>query len=155
MPRIPEDILTKNPHLDGYVSRIRDIYGEPEFFEDLTLDMKYLESFNIVYPVGNPVYIHAYARSFSERFYNVIEPQIDPEIISRIDAIFARMAASIDAPEDPLLERSNTTSYMDVWEAIRATYVYPLEDLVERLENGDTSFIPGRKRVEAIAYAEV
>jgi flagellar protein FlaI len=101
LPRIPENILARNPHLDGYVSRIRDIYGEPEFFEDLSLDMKYLESFNIVYPVGNPVYIHAYARSFSERFYNVIEPQIDPEIISRVDAIFARMAANIDAPEDP------------------------------------------------------
>jgi flagellar protein FlaI len=53
-----------------------------------------------------------------------------------------------------LLERNNITSYMDVWEAIRATYVYPLEDLVERLENGDISFIPRKKRVEAIAYAE-
>jgi hypothetical protein len=53
-----------------------------------------------------------------------------------------------------LLDRNNITSYIDVWEAIRATYVYPLEDLVERLENGDTSFIPRRKRVEAIAYAE-
>ncbi|HDJ50948.1 MAG TPA: hypothetical protein ENF25_01965 [Thermoprotei archaeon] len=113
--------MKRNPHLARYVESYRRKYGEyPDFKEVLSRDLGKLEKFSIVYPVGDPIFIHVFTDEEGEKRYNVIEPEpIDPERYARIQNMILRLAPSEKTPEskeeyealiDELLDRVVTTT---------------------------------------------
>ncbi len=68
--------MQRNPHLAEYVRRVQaELKEKPEFYEQLSRDMKELDWVNVIYPVGDPIFIHIYGRR-AERKYRVIQPEL-------------------------------------------------------------------------------
>ncbi|ASJ11158.1 hypothetical protein A3L12_07540 [Thermococcus sp. P6] len=100
-----DDAMRRNPHLRGYVEQFRRKYGKlPEFHAQLTRDMKEIPYPNILYPVGDPIFIHIYGDPQTEKRYIVIEPRIETreeeEKYTAIKNRILELAPSKDIPED-------------------------------------------------------
>ncbi|MCD6312840.1 MAG: type II/IV secretion system ATPase subunit [Thaumarchaeota archaeon] len=65
-----------NPHLLRYVDEwARAGRPIPEYLEQLSRDLRYQKRVNIIYPVGDPIFIHVYSRRPDQRpMYVVIQP---------------------------------------------------------------------------------
>jgi len=101
------EVLARNPHLLEYILRIRDTLGVPEFVEKPGDELRYADKFNVIYPVGDPIFIHAYtleeggSSNYSRKYY-VVEPEIpSKELIEAIEEVFAIVSGEYEAPEDP------------------------------------------------------
>ena len=68
----------KFPHLRAYVNSVSEKLGVPQFEAQLNRDMRSLENPNIIYPVGDPIFIHLYKED-SAVVYHVIMPELDEE----------------------------------------------------------------------------
>lgn len=68
--------LEKNPHLKEYVADFISKHGAiPQYYVQLSRDMRFLKSINIIYPVGDPIFIHIYGTSEDKRpIYHPVEP---------------------------------------------------------------------------------
>ena len=79
--------LKRNPHLADYVKKITtELKEKPEFYEQLSRDMKDIDWVNIIYPVGDPIFIHIYGRK-AERKYHVIQPVLKDEELRKFNKI--------------------------------------------------------------------
>lgn len=71
--------LGNNPHLKKYVEIYKKKKGKvPEFMTTLSRDLKDAPKVSIIYPVGDPIFIHVYSTPQGMR-YMAIEPRIDKE----------------------------------------------------------------------------
>ncbi|WP_297536004.1 type II/IV secretion system ATPase subunit [Thermococcus sp.] len=101
-----EEAMARNPHLRKYIDQFRRKYGKmPEFHAQLSRDMKDIMYPNILYPVGDPIFIHIYADpSTAEKQYIVIEPRIESkeeeEKYNMIRDKILEMAPTRDIPEE-------------------------------------------------------
>ncbi|RLF85477.1 hypothetical protein DRN41_04115 [Thermococci archaeon] len=72
-----ETAMARNPHLREYVEKFTKKYGKvPEFYTQLNRDMKEIKYPNIIYPVGDPLFVHIYGDPKMERRYIIIEPRL-------------------------------------------------------------------------------
>jgi flagellar protein FlaI len=70
--------LEVNPHLGQYLQKFAQGRPMPEFHERLSRDMKSLKKVNIIYPVGDPIFIHLWdEEETGQRHYVNIEPVLD------------------------------------------------------------------------------
>ncbi|MDK2914990.1 MAG: archaeal flagellar protein FlaI [Thermococcaceae archaeon] len=70
--------MARNPHLRQYINNFVKKTGKfPEFFPQLSRDMKEIKYPNIIYPVGDPIFIHIYGDPQTEKKYIVVEPRIE------------------------------------------------------------------------------
>lgn len=68
------------PHLREYIDSVKEKHGIPKYFTELNRSMKTeLSQLNIVYPVGEPLFIHMYKDEKGEIIYHVIEPEMDEQ----------------------------------------------------------------------------
>ena len=83
------------PYLEEYLRKAREEVGEPKFYEKLTGEMKKWREFNIIYPIGNGIFIHAHSPKDPTTGYNryiVIEPpKPDPRVLAWIEEKLAMM----------------------------------------------------------------
>jgi len=91
-----KESIERNHHLGEYIRRYEQEYGvTPEFHEQLTYDMRYLKTPNLIYPVGDPVFIHIYSDTSSKVFYHAVEPQLSEEAEEKrkriVDYIYDRI----------------------------------------------------------------
>jgi len=91
-----KESIERNHHLGEYIRRYEQEYGvTPEFHEQLTYDMRYLKTPNLIYPVGDPVFIHIYLDTSSKVFYHAVEPQLSEEAEEKrkriVDYIYDRI----------------------------------------------------------------
>ncbi|MCX8192350.1 MAG: type II/IV secretion system ATPase subunit [Nitrososphaeria archaeon] len=93
-----KDALFKNPHLARYIDNLaRRGQPVPEYFEQLSRDMRYMKEVNIIYPVGDPIFIHIKSREAGERpAYIVIQPIVDEKIYKIIDIVEELLISQID-----------------------------------------------------------
>lgn len=101
-----EDAMRRNPHLRKYVDQFRRKYGKiPEFYAQLSRDMKDIMYPNIIYPVGDPIFIHIYGDPQTDKRYIVIEPRIETREEERkyesIKDRILELAPKREIPEDP------------------------------------------------------
>ncbi len=69
--------IDRNPHLAAYLEKWRKMnFSEPEFYVQLSRDMASIREPNVIYPVGDPVYIHVYTQSDGSKIYHPIEPRL-------------------------------------------------------------------------------
>jgi len=76
-----EETMSKNPHLGQYIKRYEQESGlTPDFHEQLTYDMRYIKIPNIIYPVGDPIFVHVYKETASSDVkYVAVEPLLNEE----------------------------------------------------------------------------
>lgn len=87
-----EDALKRNPHLRKYLDELKRREGTlPSFVPALSRDMKSLPRPNIIYPVGDPVFIHIYTSKDGEKRYIAIEPRLRPDEEPKFQAVMDRM----------------------------------------------------------------
>ncbi len=88
-----DDAMRKFPHLARYVRKITRELGEPEWYTKLDRDLKGLEFPNLIYPVGDPLFIHIYRKKGEPSIYHVIEPEMDEKLRKVNDKILDKMIA--------------------------------------------------------------
>ena len=96
------DALDKNSHLREYVKNIiRELGSEPIYLEQLSRDLRYLKRVNMIYPVGDPIFIHIYTKTIGDRaIYHPIEPSI-PKSLKRLrETVEDAIALVIDESYD-------------------------------------------------------
>lgn len=77
MPPVPEPVLRRNPHLRAYVESFRADTGRaPEFHEGLREDMIDLSEVNVIYPLGDPMFVHVFHSPRLDKGYHIIEPRL-------------------------------------------------------------------------------
>ncbi|MCK4970646.1 MAG: type II/IV secretion system ATPase subunit, partial [Thermoplasmata archaeon] len=76
--------MEKFPHLNRYVEGFTAAYGQmPRFYMSLSRGMAVDQFPNMLYPVGDPIFIHIYRDPERGKRYIVIEPQMDPDLKAR------------------------------------------------------------------------
>ncbi|AIF69306.1 hypothetical protein PAP_04475 [Palaeococcus pacificus DY20341] len=98
--------MLRNPHLKKYVETFAKKYGKfPKFHVSLSRDMKDIKYPNIIYPVGDPIFIHIYGDAKTDRMYIVIEPKIETKDEEKkydmIKEKLLELAPLQKIPEDP------------------------------------------------------
>jgi len=87
-----EDALKRNPHLRRYLDEVRKKEGAvPTFVPQLTRDMKALPRPNILYPVGDPIFIHIYTDREGKKRYIAIEPRLREDEVEKFNAVMDMM----------------------------------------------------------------
>ncbi|NCC70760.1 hypothetical protein EOM09_04210 [bacterium] len=80
------------PHLRNYVNDVALREGTPEFKTKLDRDLRKVENPNIIYPVGDPIFIHMSKGEKKEAVkYNVILPELDKDEMDYYNAILDRI----------------------------------------------------------------
>ncbi len=74
------DLRETNPHLNEYVQSLRGRgINRPVLQKRLDRDLKTQDEVNILYPLGDPLFVHVYGRQKVGYKYNAVEPSLDPE----------------------------------------------------------------------------
>lgn len=86
------EAMAKFPHLRSYVNRVSQQEGMPEFKIQLDRSMRKLESPNVIYPVGDPIFIHiSKGRDKENIVHKVIMPELADDEKEYYDAILDRI----------------------------------------------------------------
>ncbi len=81
-----EDAMRKNPHLKRYVDVFSDEQGVvPMWYNQLRRDLSKMAYPNIIYPVGDPIFIHIHR--IGGWHYTAIEPKMNEKVASKYEKI--------------------------------------------------------------------
>ncbi|MCX6653939.1 MAG: type II/IV secretion system ATPase subunit [Candidatus Bathyarchaeota archaeon] len=88
----------KNPHLKEYILKIyKEIHQVPTLALTLSRDMGAIKRPNIIYPVGDPIFIHIYAQGEEKNtLYMPIEPRLKNDRVLILNEVEKRIAFLID-----------------------------------------------------------
>jgi archaeal flagellar protein FlaI len=86
-----DEAIRKFPHLRKYVEKVSRDLPDPTFLLKLDRSLKKVEFPNIIYPVGDPLFIHIYRKKGEPVMYHVIEPEMDEEMKRLNDMILDKM----------------------------------------------------------------
>lgn len=97
--------MRRNPHLRRYVENFKKTYLKiPEFMVSLSRELKELKYPNIIYPIGDPIFIHIFGSPEVKTKYIVIEPRLETHeeklLYKKIMDKLLEYAPYEDSPED-------------------------------------------------------
>lgn len=92
------DAMRRNPHLRFYIDREVGKLGVPSFYKTLSRDMRTWENPHLIYPVGDPIFIHIFPdrNVKTRRVYKVIEPKLAAPRMDLLHKVESRIVAQID-----------------------------------------------------------
>jgi len=92
------DAMRRNPHLRLYMDRELGNLGVPSFYKTLSRDMRNFENPHLIYPVGDPIFIHIFPDKTvkTRRVYRVIEPKLPTPRMDLLQKVESRIIAQID-----------------------------------------------------------
>jgi len=86
------EAINKFKHLRAYVNKIAQTQGNPEFKVQLERELRNQENPNIIYPVGDPIFVHITRGDKKGAIkYVVIMPELTAEVQEYYDAIIDRI----------------------------------------------------------------
>lgn len=96
--------LSHYPHLKQYIEQNVKRKGipMPKYYTQLDYSMRHLDDFNLIYPVGEPLFVHVLKLSGETMKYIVIEPVMDREMRNLFNRITDKMIAianELDVPD--------------------------------------------------------
>jgi flagellar protein FlaI len=105
-PRLDKHVK-EHPYLLTYITEVAKDVGLPQLYEtfELSYDMKKLKNVNLIYPVGEGIYIHIYTppkgTATGYRRYVAIEPpKPHPNLLRVIELKLAEVISESDVAED-------------------------------------------------------
>ncbi|MBW3583965.1 MAG: type II/IV secretion system ATPase subunit [Euryarchaeota archaeon] len=97
-----EDARKRNPHLDRYLKKLAaEGKKMPEWYPTLSRDLKALERPNIMYPVGDPIFIHVVHEGGLFARYRAIEPPLEGVVKEAYDLVRKRAFVLSNGPDPP------------------------------------------------------
>ncbi len=94
----------RNPHLHQYIMSLRNRgVGEPVLKNRVDRDLKSQDEINIIYPIGDPLFVHVYGTEKTGYKYNAVEPDLDSEgreLFEEIKEFIFEKAAYEETSED-------------------------------------------------------
>lgn len=73
-------VLQRNPHLNLYLQKYAQETKEtPKFMDTLSKDLGKESDVNVVYPVGDPIFIHLHGSKDEGQHYDVVQPLMDED----------------------------------------------------------------------------
>jgi len=134
-----ETAMARNPHLRRYVDEFVKRTGKfPDFYPQLSRDMKEIKYPNLIYPVGDPIFIHIYGDINVERKYIVIEPRISS----------AEEEAKYELLKDKILELAPEKTIPEEDDEFEVFLDGLVDEALERLSKGGLT----RKKVTFSAH---
>ncbi len=79
--------MEQNPHMMSYIKDRSRSNPVPVFVEKLNEEMASLKKVNIVYPVGDPIFIHIFNGPSGGKLYHAIEPTLSDDEMHRLDEV--------------------------------------------------------------------
>ncbi|MEM4499929.1 MAG: type II/IV secretion system ATPase subunit [Candidatus Woesearchaeota archaeon] len=86
-----DEARVKYPHLDRYLKELEDKGITPDWYQELNRNLINIENINIIYPVGDPIFIHLYKDPEIGFVYHVIEPRMSDRQKKVYDQILDKM----------------------------------------------------------------
>ncbi|MFT4311415.1 MAG: type II/IV secretion system ATPase subunit [Candidatus Woesearchaeota archaeon] len=73
-----EQAKQKFPHMRTYLKSLEERkISTPKFYPELNRGMSDIDEPNVIYPVGDPIFIHIYQQGTGDTEYNVIQPELE------------------------------------------------------------------------------
>ncbi len=91
-------------YLKEYIVQVKEKHGEPDFVDKVPSEYKFKKQFNVIYPVGGGIFIHALSERTEGGYakYIVIEPPRPPEeILRRAEELIAAKIPEGYIPKSP------------------------------------------------------
>ncbi len=87
-----DDALKRNPHLSQYLADLqKNNKPLPSFVIQIPREMSLEKTPNMIYPVGDPVFIHIMGEPGKETIYNVIEPHLNRDETGKYSLIVEKV----------------------------------------------------------------
>lgn len=87
-----DEARKRNPHLSEYLNEFqKSKNGVPLFITQIPREMALDKTPNIIYPVGDPIFIHIYGETGKEIQYIVIEPRLDKNEMVKYNLIVEKV----------------------------------------------------------------
>ncbi len=87
-----DDAKKRNPHLSEYLAEFqKNKKSVPLFITQLSREMALDKTPNVIYPVGDPIFIHIYAEMGKDIEYFVIEPRLKHNEINKYNLIVEKV----------------------------------------------------------------
>jgi flagellar protein FlaI len=81
-------VMRRHPHLMEYVQNFMRAHRDPpEFLAALTRDMGNLESVNVIYPVGDPLFVHIFSTKSIPISYTSVQPSLTEKLRDRFNQV--------------------------------------------------------------------
>lgn len=125
------EAMSKYKHLKAYVDKISQSEGMPEFKIQLDRSMRELENPNIIYPVGDPIFIHLSKGGEGAIKYKAVMPELDDEEKELYDTIL-----------DRIIEVAHTAKIPNTMEELRVILISLYEEVTSiKAVNDKPSFL--------------
>ncbi len=92
MPAKLSRVLERNPHLSIYMQKYaQETKQTPKFMDTLAKDISKESYVDVVYPVGDPIFIHLHGSKDMGQHYDVIQPLMTAELENQYDRVVERI----------------------------------------------------------------
>ncbi|HMK83017.1 MAG TPA: hypothetical protein VK503_04825, partial [Candidatus Bathyarchaeia archaeon] len=93
-----QDAIRRNPHVGNYLQKEWHQLGVPSFYKTLSREMRNWEQPNLIYPVGDPIFVHIFPdeKIKARHVYRVIEPRLLKQRDALLQKIESRIVAQVD-----------------------------------------------------------
>ncbi len=93
--------LKRNPHLNEYVNRLQRTWKRPIFVTEIPLDLKVavMDEINVIYPVGEPYFVHIMKKEGEDPKYIAIEPSYTREDLQYFRRLYDRITSKVSLME--------------------------------------------------------
>ena len=114
--------FSRNPHLRDYVDNfVIERHPSPEFTTELTRGMEDVESINIIYPIGDPLFVHIFSTKSVPISYTSVQPPMGGALQAKFNRIMRQVydKAVYKSPHKDIKEfEENLTRLIDESTAI-------------------------------------
>lgn len=89
-----EMALGRNPHLAEYINNYRNTTGRtPDFYSVPDNSLRDMSSIDVIYPVGDPIFIHIHLNEEGAKVYTPVDPSLDFEGVMLLEEVLNMMLA--------------------------------------------------------------
>jgi len=113
--------MQKFPHVKTYVEKFSQKEGEPEYYMELDSSMKNMKFPNLIYPVGDPIFIHIFRKKGGHMEYNIIQPEMTPEQKQKYDKILEKLISVAHTQPVPEKITQLDTVLMKIFDMVTTT----------------------------------
>ena len=129
------DVIKTNPHLEMYIGNINHGLSLPEYYETLNRGMADIEEPNLIYNVGEGVFIHVFPGD-KRTIYHPVEPELTKHVQESIEEVMKRLTILISSDMAP----KTSKEHIELFDKL-------LDRIIPNSSNMFSKFLPTMKGV--------